>query len=339
MTAAHERVATNLNRALGLLLEQDERVYLLGEDLADPYGGAFKITQGLSSRFPSRVISTPISEGAIAGVAGGLALCGSRPIAEVMFADFAGLCFDQLYNFASKSVAMYGRRQPMHMIVRCPMGGNRGYGPTHSQNPQKHFIGIPHLTLWEMSALHDNHTVLSRILDRGEPAIFFEDKVLYGHRIHRDGSVGDLFRFDFLDAPGNHARVFVGDPDVYDCVVIAPGGMLDRVLSAARDLLIDDELTCQVIVPSQLYPFDLEPLLPTLARAGLVCVAEEGTAGGTWGSAVAAAIYARLFGRLKRPVLLVNSADSVIPSASHLEREVLPQSSTVYRAIRESMHA
>ena len=148
MSAVAERVRENLNNALKLLLEQDERVFLLGEDVVDPYGGAFKVTRGLSSRFPGRVVSTPISEGAIAGVAGGLALSGSRPIAEVMFADFAGLCFDQLYNFASKSVAMYGRRQPMHMVMRCPVGGNRGYGPTHSQSPQKHFIGIPHLTVW-----------------------------------------------------------------------------------------------------------------------------------------------------------------------------------------------
>jgi pyruvate dehydrogenase E1 component beta subunit len=331
-----ERVVANLNRALHTLLERDERVLLLGEDIADPYGGAFKVSKGLSTRFPDRVLSTPISEGAIIGLAGGLALSGDRPIVEMMFGDFIGLGFDQIYNFAAKSVSMYGHRVPMHMLVRCPVGGGRGYGPTHSQSPQKHFLGIPHLSLWELSPLHDNEAVLSGILERGEPGILFEDKVLYGQRMYTGGRISDLFSFDFLDERAGYARVFVGDPEHFDCVVIAPGGMLDRVLTAARDLLVEEELVCQVIVPSRLYPFDVEPLLPTLERAGLVCVVEEGVAGGTWGTEVAGRLYRRMWGGLKRPVALVNSADAIIPTAPHLERDVLVQSDTVYRAISEA---
>ena len=187
--------------------------------------------------------------------------------------------------------------------------------------------------------MHDNHTALGRILESGEPGVYFEDKILYGRQMCRGGRAGDLFDYDFLDEDGYYARAYIGDPESYDCVVIAPGGMFDRVLEAARGLLVEDEVTCQVIVPSRLYPFDLEPLVPTLARAGLVCVVEEGVAGGTWGSGVAAAIYEHLFGRLERPVALVNSADSVIPTAPHLEREVLTQASGVYRAIRDGLHA
>jgi pyruvate/2-oxoglutarate/acetoin dehydrogenase E1 component len=334
--AAQERVVANLNRALTTIFEKDDRVYLLGEDIADPYGGAFKVSKGLSTRFPDRVLTTPISEGAIAGVAGGLALAGDRPIIEVMFGDFIGLCFDQIYNFAAKSVTMYGHRVPMPMVVRCPVGGNRGYGPTHSQSPHKHFIGIPNLSLWELSPLHDNEAVLDRILDGGEPGILFEDKILYGRRMHQDGVVSDVFRFDFLDEERNYARLFVGDPDQYDCVVIAAGGLVERVVEAATDLLVEHEITCQVIVPSRLYPFDLGPLLPTLRGAGLICVVEEGVAGGTWGTEIAGRMYERLWGDLKRPVLLVNSADSVIPTAPHLEREVLVQAGDVFRSISEA---
>jgi pyruvate dehydrogenase E1 component beta subunit len=336
VTENQERVVANLNRAIGALLEKDDRVYLLGEDVVDPYGGAFKVSKGLSTRFPDRVLSTPISEGAIAGLAGGLALAGDRPIIEVMFGDFIGLCFDQIYNFAAKSVSMYGRRVPMHMLVRCPVGGNRGYGPTHSQSPYKHFIGIPNLSLWELSPLHDNEAVLERIMDRGEPGIFFEDKVLYGRRMYRDGEISELFEFDFLDEDRNHARIFVGDPEQYDCLVIAPGGLVDRVLQAATDLLLEREITCQVIIPSRLYPFDLEPLVPLMRAARRICLVEDGTAGGTWGSEVAGRIYDRLWGDLKAPVLLVDSADSVIPAAPHLERGVLVQADTVYRAISEA---
>ncbi len=144
MTGQEERVSEHLNEALASLMAQHERLHLLGEDLVDPYGGAFKISRGLSSRFPGRVLSTPISESGLIGVANGLALAGCPVIAELMFGDFIGLAFDQLLNFAAKSVTMFGRPVPLRVVVRCPVGGHRGYGPTHSQSPQKHLIGIPH---------------------------------------------------------------------------------------------------------------------------------------------------------------------------------------------------
>jgi len=335
---AAERVAENLNRGLHTLFENDPRVYLLGEDVLDPYGGAFKVTRGLSTRYPDRVITTPISEGAIVGVGNGLALAGDRAIVEVMFGDFVTLAFDQIVNFAAKSVAMYGRRLPMHLVVRCPVGGNRGYGPTHSQCPQKHFVGVPDLALFEVSPFHDNVALLERLVGRGEPCLLFEDKGLYGERMLADGRVDELFRFDYLDTGQTVARAFVDDTAA-DCVIVAPGGVARRALAAARELLVELELGCQVIVPSQLYPLDLEPLLPVLERAGLVCVAEESTAGGTWGAEVARRVYDRLWGRLRRPVLLVSSRDSVIPTAPHLERDVLLQSGTITRAVGEALDA
>lgn len=121
-----QRVAENLNSALHHLLGAHPGTYLIGEDVADPYGGAFKVTRGLSDRFPDRVLSSPLSEGGIAGVGAGLALAGNRSVVEMMFSDFAALAFDPLLNFAAKSVSMYGRRVPMSMVVRCPTGGNRG---------------------------------------------------------------------------------------------------------------------------------------------------------------------------------------------------------------------
>lgn len=335
----HERVVTNLNAGLRALLDKDERVYLLGEDIADPYGGAFKATKGLSTDFPERVLSMPVSEAAIAGVAGGLALCGDRPVMEVMFGDFIGLCFDQIYNFAAKSVTMYGRRVPMHMIIRCPVGANRGYGPTHSQNPQKHFIGIPNLTLWEMSPLHESAMVLERMIESGEPCIFFEDKTLYTKRMYRDGVISDIFHFDFIGGAADYARIFAGTPQDADCVLITPGGLAERAWQAATDLLIEKEITCQIVVPSRLYPVDLDPLIPVLPAARLICVVEEGVAGGTWGTEVAARIYDRLWKDLRMPVLLVSSAAAVIPTAPHLERSVVVQAETIYHAVCGALDA
>jgi pyruvate/2-oxoglutarate/acetoin dehydrogenase E1 component len=329
-----ERVVENLNLALHEALERDPDVYLLGEDIADPYGGAFRATRGLSGRYPGRVLATPISEGAIAGAGAGLALAGGKAIVEMMFADFVTLAFDQIVNFASKSVAMYGRELPMHLVVRCPSGGGRGYGPTHSQSPQKHFVGVPHLELFEMSALHDNRALVAGMLAGGRPCVLFEDKVLYTRRMYRDGMVDDVFRFDLLPGEPPVARVFAGDPDEIDYAIVVGGGLAEAAVSAARALLLRDEFACQVFVPARLWPLPLEEMLAALARARRICVVEAGTAGGGWGAEMAQALHSRLWGRLAGPVRLVHAADSIIPTAPHLERTVLVQDTDIYKALR-----
>lgn len=333
------RVVENLNQALHRLLSTDPDAFLIGEDISDPYGGAFKVTRGLSTQFPDRVLATPLSEGAIVGVASGLALAGNTAIVEIMFGDFIALAFDQIVNFASKSVSMYGRRVPLRMVVRCPVGGGRGYGPTHSQSLQKHFVGVPNLALYELSPFHDNADVLDRMLNRGEPCIFFEDKVLYTRQYFADGHAAEVFQYDFVGGDAPVARVFTQSPDEFDCVIITPGGMAHRALSAMRSAFIEDELDCLLFVPVQLYPFDLEPLLPALTRARQIVVMEESVAGGTWASEVAQAIYPRLWEHLRNPVRLVHSADSVIPTATHLEREVLVQDTTIRAMLREVSRA
>ncbi|MGW7708416.1 2-oxo acid dehydrogenase subunit E2 [Streptomyces sp. NPDC054771] len=331
------RVAENLNRALHRLFDREEQLYLLGEDLLDPYGGAFKITEGLSGRFGDRVMSTPLSEGGILGVGGGLALCGNKVIVEVMFGDFLALGFDQVLNFASKSVSMYGRRVPVPLVVRCPVGGNRGYGPTHSQSPQKHFVGIPNLTLYELSPFHDAEAVLDEALDRGAPAVLFEDKVLYTRRMYRDGRVDDVFRYRVVGPGLGWAHAFPdGEADGADFVVLAPGGLVHRALDAARELREAHGRSVHVLTPAQLYPLDVEPVLPLLRAAGRVAVVEEGTAGGTWGAEVARVLHERIWSSLHGPVLPLSSCDSIIPTAGHLEREVLLGAEDIRDGIRRA---
>ncbi|MDF3290284.1 alpha-ketoacid dehydrogenase subunit beta [Streptomyces silvisoli] len=327
-----ERVVSDLNRALHGLFDADDDVFLLGEDVADPYGGAFKVSRGLSERHPGRVISTPISEAALVGVAAGLALRGRKLIVEIMFSDFATLCFDQILNFASKSVTMYGKRIPMPIIIRCPSGGNRGYGPTHSQSLQKHFIGIPNLALFELSPFHDNRTVIERMLALGMPCMFFEDKLLYSRRSF-GGEPGDsLFDLDFLDDGLNWARISLGVPEV-DHLLITPGGVADRALSAIKSAFVEQETACQLVVPSQLYPIDIASLVPLLRNAGQIWVMEDGPAGGTWGAEVAHLIHAALWESLKGPVRLLHPECEVIPAASHLERHLLLQADDIRSAL------
>ncbi|MGC4880035.1 transketolase C-terminal domain-containing protein [Micromonospora sp. DT43] len=332
------RVADDLNRALHGLFAADERAYLLGEDVLDPYGGAFTITRGLSTAYPERVLTTPISEGAIAGAAAGLALAGNTAVAEMMFGDFVTLAFDQIVNFAAKSVSMYGERLPLRLIVRCPTGGNRGYGPTHSQSLQKHFIGVPDLALFEISPLHPSATVLRVMRDLAQPCMLFEDKVLYTRPVRHGGRIDDVFRVE-TTGPAPGTAVVSADTGPPDCVLIAPGGLVERALEAMRTLLFTDDVACRLVVPAQLYPPAIEPLVEQAAAARSVCVLEDSTAGGTWGAHLAHEIHRAAWGRLRRPVRLVHAADRVVPAAPHLERAVLVQAADIRRAVLEEINA
>jgi pyruvate/2-oxoglutarate/acetoin dehydrogenase E1 component len=329
-----ERIVENLNAALHKLFAEHRDSYLVGEALNDPYGGAFRVSKGLSTKYPDRVLTTPLSENGFLGVAGGLALCGNKVVVEMMFGDFAFLAFDQLCNFAAKSVSMYGTRQPMQLIVRCPVGGRRGYGPTHSQSIQKHLVGVPNLALYELTPFHDSAEVFLEMFGRGEPCVYFEDKTLYGTRRWVDGT-DDIFEFAFAGERDEYGTAVPRGAEAgVDCVMIATGGTSPLALAAARRLLLELEIVCHVLAPSRLYPIDLDPIESRLTSATQIVVVEEGVAGGTWGAEVAHEIYRRFWSRLRNRVQLVHSRPSIIPTATHLERQVLVQTETIYEAVR-----
>jgi pyruvate/2-oxoglutarate/acetoin dehydrogenase E1 component len=337
----NERVVENLNRALHTLFASDPQVFLLGEDLLDPYGGAFKVSSGLSSRFPERVLTTPLSESAFLGIASGMALCGEKVIAEIMFGDFVALGYDHILNFATKATAMYGRPVPLNLVIRCPVGGNRGYGPTHSQSMQKYFVGIPHLSLFEVSPFHDNGPLLSKLANLGHPAILFEDKVLYTQRMYSAGVINEYFVCEAFDPEQNVVRVLLNgsDPEQADCAIIAPGGMAARCMEAMKELFLNLELTTQLFIPSQLYPFEIQTIAAHLQDIEHIFVAEESVGGGTWGSEVAQQMYTHLWSSLKHPVQLINSKESVIPAALHLEKQVIVQAEDIYNRMSEAVRA
>ena len=151
------RIVDALNSALHSAMRELPEMVVLGEDILDPYGGAFKVTRGLSDSFPGRVFATPISEAAITGVGTGLALQGFRPVVEIMFGDFVTLIADQLINHASKIRWMYGQPIDLPLVIRTPMGGRRGYGATHSQSLERLFLGVPGLSVVAVSPLGDPH--------------------------------------------------------------------------------------------------------------------------------------------------------------------------------------
>lgn len=323
------RIGQDLNAALHHLLAARPRLVMIGEDIADPYPGAFGISKGLSTAFPDRIITTPISEAAIAGLAGGMALMGDEVIVEIMFGDFIALAFDPIVNFIAKSVTMYGQHLRMPVIVRCPSGGNRGYGATHSQNMHKHFVGVPNLSLYELSPLHPVGPVLEQILDRGLPAVFFEDKVLYTEPRCGYQPGDEIFEFSNHHGWGQ-ARPAAG---AADWAIIAPGGLVRRVLAAMRTAMIEDEIVTCLLTPAQLFPLDLDPVLPELSAAARILVVDDGPAGGGWAVQVADSVHRALWNELDAPVELLQPPCEVIPAARHLERRLLVQESAIYAAL------
>ena len=152
-----------------------------------PYGGAFKVTQGLSDAYPDRVLTTPISEASLFGVAAGMALRGRRPILEIMFGDFIALGFDQVVNGISKFREMYDDQVTVPLVVRTPMGGRRGYGPTHSQSLEKLLLGVPNICVVAASECHDIGALLTDAVEDERPVFFVENKLMYGRPNRRPG--------------------------------------------------------------------------------------------------------------------------------------------------------
>jgi pyruvate dehydrogenase E1 component beta subunit len=331
-----QRVLDNLNQGLHSVFVAHPGMFLLGEDIADPYGGAFRVTRGLSDRYPERVRSTPISEGAIVGLASGLALAGHEVIAEIMFSDFTTLAFDMLVNMAAKLPTMYGTRRDVRLIVRTATGAGRGYGATHSQSLQKHFVGVPGLSLFEMTPFHDAGALFDAMLATGQPCLLFEDKVLYTKWMTPTGPVGSIFSVSRTGGQPGVAHLAVdGIPDP-DCVLICTGGTVERAIEAARTLLLRYEFSCDILVPAQLHPLDVDCVAEAAARAGRVFVVEESAAGGTWGADVVHELSIRLWDVLRGPIEVICSQPKVIPAAPHLERGVVLQAAGIVAHIISS---
>jgi len=333
----------NFARALGATLrhclESDPRVIVLGEDIADPYGGAFKVTRGLSTDFPGRVRNTPVSEAAIVGLAGGLALSGFRPIVEIMFGDFLGLAFDQILNHIAKFQAMYAGQVACPVIIRTPSGGGRSYGPTHSQSLEKHFLGIPNLVVAAASLYCWPQDLFDRFLAQELPVLFIEHKLLYPleMRVPEDGQLGDLPAV-MEGSPGFPPALCVAAVPRAECAatVVAYGFAAVMALKVVESLAMEEEIFAELIVPIQLAPFDYAPVLASAARTGALITVEESVGGWAWGTEIALECNRALFGQLRRPPRVVTSERDIIPAARALESEMLINENKIRQAIRET---
>jgi 2-oxoisovalerate dehydrogenase E1 component len=318
-----KRVGAALNEALHKLMDSDRSVLLLGQDLLDPYGGAFKVTAGLSTKHPRRVLATPISEAATLGAAMGLAVAGRKPIVEVMFADFLTLCADQLYNHAVKFPWVY-REGSLPLVVRSPSGGRRGYGPTHSQSPEALFASMPGLTVVCVSHRHDVGELLeSAVQSWPYPVLFLENKVLYGKIVERR---------DYIRAAEEEIfATMVRRRENPDVALIAWGGSVVEAEQAAAILEEEEEIAVSIIAPSLLSPLPIRALQEAVADAPRMVIVEEGPLPFGIGAEIVAALAERGYmGRVAR----VGAPPLPIPAARDLELEFLPSARDIVESVR-----
>lgn len=321
-----ERVVNRIYAGLRQAMEQDEGVILLGEDIEGPYGGAFKVTKDLSQLFPGRVRNTPISELTITGLSNGLALHGKRPVTEIMFGDFVMLAADQWINHAAKFQYMYAGQVTVPMVLRTPMGGKRGYGPTHSQSLEKHLLGVPGTRVLALHNRFDPALLYGTLLaDVDCPTLVIENKVMYGEKANADAVPGYKWFHSSHRFPISYMRT----DRVADLTIICLGGMLQDVERAVEELFVEHDVIADVVCPTQMYPLQIEPLLQVAQQSGRVLLVEEGHGFCGFTAEVLAELYER-----DRNLLIqrLSSHPQHIPSAKPLELEVLPNTARIVEA-------
>jgi pyruvate/2-oxoglutarate/acetoin dehydrogenase E1 component len=320
----------SLQSALHEIFATSPEAVFLGEDILDPYGGAFKVSSGLSTHYKDRVFTTPISEASIIGVSNGLAIRGLKPIAEIMFGDFLTLCADQIINHAVKFNKMYNGKVDVPLIIRTPMGGGRGYGPTHSQSIEKMFLGVPHLKVIAPSHYHDPGELL-KYCSRNErqPVLFIEHKLLYPMNLQ---DAGVTLEEELSGFPTAMVRNFDASRFKPDVTLIGYGG-LSRTVAPLMEEMKEEEIRILAVFPSSIKPLPMNTILSASEQSFRVIIAEEGTEGFNWGSEVSALIYEKLWQQLKAPIQRVSSESDIIPTSSKLEDEMLISSNDIKSAI------
>jgi len=326
---------TSLNRALHKVFEENNDVVLIGEDLLDPYGGAFKVSKGLSTAYPEQVISTPISEATIVGAATGMAMRGLKPIVEIMFGDFLTLAADQIINHASKYDWIYNSDVVVPLIIRTPVGGRRGYGPTHSQSLESIFMSISGIEIIAPTLCHDPGVMLENLINQVQrPTIFLEYKTDYPKDLCEE-AIGQLSILREDTGAYNQNLVLSLFPDEKpDLLIVTYGGNISIAAEAVEAMFFEEEIIANVLVLSSVRPIDEDWLINKVKECGKVLTLEEGNRIGGWGAEVSSIIHEKLFFSLKYPVQRLGSLDLPIPASGQMENQVLPSTQDIFNICR-----
>jgi pyruvate/2-oxoglutarate/acetoin dehydrogenase E1 component len=322
-----------INDAIRLEMERDPNVVLIGEDVrggsggsagdVEAYGGVMGVTKGLWTKFGSdRVIDTPITESAIVGMAAGAAMTGLRPIAEIMFLDFFGVCYDMLYNQAAKFRYMFGGKARTPLVVRGMMGAGLSAAAQHSQAPYNVFTAVAGLKVVVPSNPYDAKGLLITAIRDDDPVVFCEHKLLYG----LSGEVPDgAYTIPFGEA--NYTR------EGEHVTVIALSAMVPRA-NAVADRLRAEGISVEVVDPRTTSPLDEEGILESVAHTGRVVIVDESAARVGIAHDISAMIADQGFRDLRAPIKLVVPPHTPVPFSPPLEKAWMPSEARIEAAIR-----
>ena len=322
-----------LNEALHLEMSRDKNVIIFGEDVCggtggtgekDAWGGAFGVTKGLLSEFgPDRIMDTPITESAFVGAAVGAAMTGLRPVTEIMFVDFLGVCFDQIFNQAAKVRYMFGGKADMPMVLRPSYGAGASSASQHSQALYPIFTHIPGLKVVVPSNPYDAKGLLINAIRDEDPVIFLEHKMLYDF----SGEVPD----EAYTVPFGEAGIIREGKDV---TLISLGKMVN-VCQEAADELAKENVAASILDLRTISPLDEETILEFTEETGRVVVVDEAYPRCGVAADVSSIIVEKAFSDLKAPIKKVTPPHSPVPYAPNLEQAFLPSSQNVIDAVKE----
>ncbi len=303
-------------------MDRDPGVFLIGEDIG-VYGGAFRAYKGLLDKYgPERVVNTPISEIGIVGAAVGAALTGQRPVAELMFVDFAALAMDQIVNQAAKIRYMTGDSLNVPMVLRTQGGSGGGVAAQHSQSLEAWFYHIPGLKVVMPATSYDVKGLLKTAIRDNNPVIFIEHKMIY------------LLKGE---VPEEEYTIPFGEADIKkqgkDITIVAYSNMVFKALEAAADLE-KEGISCEVIDPRTLVPLDLDTILDSVKKTGRLVVVTEACERGSVASDISAKVNEKAFDWLGGPVKIVAGLNTPIPYNSTLEKASIPHKKDIVAAVK-----
>ncbi len=314
-----------VNDALGTALDSDERVVILGEDVAR-FGGVFRATAGLHERFgEERVIDTPLNEAGIIGSAVGMALYGMRPVPEIQFADFIYPGFDHIVNELAKYRYRSGGQFTCPVTIRTPVGGGIRGGHYHSQSPEAYFIHTPGLKVVCPSTPYDAKGLLLASIRDDDPVLFLEPKPIYRR------ATGEVPEEDYVVPLGEARTVREGS----DVTLIAWGAMVPVCEEAAKRAAAEG-VECAIIDPRTLWPLDLDAVVASVQTTGRCVVVHEAPRTCGFGAEIAALLQERCFLHLEAPVTRVTGYD--VPFPYTLEHAYLPSPQRVVDAVAAALN-
>ncbi len=323
-----------INEAIDLEMARDERVIMIGEDIVggfgadgekDAWGGVLGATKGLYGKYGDRLLDAPLSEAAYVGAAIGAATCGMRPIAELMFIDFVGVCFDQILNQAAKFRYMFGGKAETPVVIRALVGAGFSAAAQHSQMLTPMFTHIPGLKVVCPSTPADAKGLLAQAVRDNDPVIFCEHKALYSMK-------GEVPEGEYVIPFGQANIVREGK----DATIVTYGMMVHRSLEAAK-LLEKEGVDVEVIDLRTLSPLDINTVFRSVEKTGRLVVVDEASPRCNIATDISAQVCQEMFGKLKSGIRMVSPPHTPVPFSAPLEKAYLPNGKGIAETVRQTL--